>query len=39
MEAFFVVALAVAVLAVGAVALVVLRRMKRNMDPTDSQER
>ena len=39
MEAFFVVVLAVAMLGVGLVALMVLRRMKKKMDPTDSQER
>jgi hypothetical protein len=37
MEAFFVVVLAVTVLGVGAVALVALRRMRSNMDPTDPQ--
>ena len=39
MEAFFVVVLAAAVLGVGAVALVALRRLRSKMDPTDSQER
>jgi len=39
MEAFFVVVLAATVLAVGALALVGLRRMRRNMNPTDPQER
>ena len=39
MEAFFVVVLAAAVLAVGAIALVGLRRLKRNMNPPDTQER
>ena len=38
MEAFFVVVLAVAILGVGVVALVVLRRMRKKMDPTDLQE-
>jgi hypothetical protein len=39
MEAFFVVVLAAAVLGVGAVALTVLLRMRKKMDPADSQER
>ncbi len=39
MEAFFVVVLAVAILSIGVLALVVLRRMKRHMTPTDPQER
>ena len=39
MEAFFVVVVAVTVLGVGVVALVTLRRMRRNMNPTDNQER
>ena len=39
MEAFFVVVLAVAMLGVGLVALMVLRWMKKKMDPTDFQER
>jgi hypothetical protein len=39
MEAFFVVVLAAAVLGVGVLALVVLRRMKHRIDPTDPQER
>ena len=39
MEAFFVVVIAVAVLAVGGVALVVLRRLKSHMEPTEPQER
>ena len=39
MEAFFVVVLAVAMLGVGLAALMVLRRMKKKMDPTDFQER
>lgn len=39
MEAFFVVVLAASVLAVGVVALLALLRLKRKMDPTDSQER
>ena len=38
MEAFFVV-LAAAILGVGLVALMALRRMKKKMDPTDRQER
>ncbi len=38
MEAFVVVVLAVAMLGVGLVALLVLRRMKKKMDPTDFQE-
>lgn len=39
MEAFFVVVLAATMLGVGAVALMVLLRLKKKMDPTDSQER
>lgn len=39
MEAFVVVVLAVTVLGVGAIALVGLRRLKKTLDPTDSQER
>ena len=39
MEAFYVVVLAVAVLGVGVLALIVLSRMRKKMDPTDSQER
>ncbi len=39
MDAFFVVVIAAAVLAVGVVALLALRRLKQTMDPTDSQER
>ena len=39
MEAFFVVLLAAAMLGVGAVALLVLRRLNRMTDPNDSQER
>jgi hypothetical protein len=39
MEAFFVVVLAATVLGVGALALMVLLRLKKKMDPTDSQER
>ena len=39
MEAFFVVVLAAAVLGVGVVALLVLLRAKRKMDPPDIQER
>jgi hypothetical protein len=39
METFFVVAIAVAVLGVGAVALVALRRLKKQMDPPEPQER
>jgi hypothetical protein len=39
MEAFFVVVIAVAILGVGGVALVVLRRLKQHMDPVDPQER
>ncbi len=39
MDAFFVVVLAVAMLGVGLVALMVLRWMKKKMDPTDFQER
>ena len=39
MEAFFVVVVAVTVLAVGLGALVTLRRMRRNMNSTDNQER
>jgi NADH:ubiquinone oxidoreductase subunit K len=39
MEALFVVVLAAAMLGVGLVALMVLRRMRKKMDPTDFQER
>ncbi len=39
MEAFFVVVLAAAVLGVGAIALVALRRLRSNMNPRDPQER
>ena len=39
MEAFYVVVLAAAVLGVGVLALIVLSRMRKKMDPTDSQER
>ena len=39
MEAFFVVVLATAILGVGVVALLVLLRAKRKMDPPDTQER
>ena len=39
MDVFFVVVLALAALAVGVTALVVALRLKRHMDPTDSQER
>jgi hypothetical protein len=39
MEAFFVVVVAVTVLAFGLGALVTLRRMRRTMNPTDDQER
>jgi hypothetical protein len=39
MEAVFVVVLAAAVLGVGVVALMVLSRMRKKMDPPDSQER
>jgi hypothetical protein len=39
MEAFFVVVLAAAVLGVGVLALIVLSRMRKQMNPTDSQER
>jgi hypothetical protein len=38
MEAFFVVVLAAGLLSVGVLALVVLLRMMKQMDPTDSQE-
>lgn len=38
MDDFFVVVLAAAVLAVGVVALLALLRMRRTMDPADSQE-
>ena len=38
MEAFFVVVLAAAVLAVGVIALLSLRRMRNRMDPTDTKE-
>jgi hypothetical protein len=37
MEAFVVVVLAVAVLGIGLIALLVLRRMRRTMDPADSR--
>ena len=36
MEAFFVVVLAATVLGVGLIALLGLRRMRSNMDPTDT---
>jgi hypothetical protein len=36
MEAFFVVVLAVTVLGVGVIALLGLRRMRSNMDPTET---
>ena len=39
MEAFFVVVLAAAILGVGLVALLAVRRMKQKMNPTDFQER
>ena len=39
MEAFFVVVLVVAILSVGGLALVLLRRTKKQMDPTDPLER
>ena len=39
MEAFFVVVLAAALLGVGLVALMTLRRMRKKMNPTDFQER
>ncbi len=39
MEAFFVVVLVAAVLVVGGVALVALRRLKHHVDPADPQER
>jgi hypothetical protein len=39
MEAFFVVVLTAAVLGVGVAALLVLKRVKNTIDPTDSQER
>jgi hypothetical protein len=39
MEAFFVVVVAAAILGVGVVALMVLLRLRRRMDPTDPQER
>ncbi len=39
MEAFFVVVLVAAMVAVGVVALMALHRMKNKMDPTDPQER
>ena len=39
MEAFFVVVVAAAILAVGVVALMALLRLKGRMDPTDPQER
>jgi hypothetical protein len=38
MEAYFVVVIAAGMLGVGLVALMVLRRMSRKMDPTDLQE-
>ena len=38
MEAFFVVVLAVGLLYVGVLALVVLRRMRNQMNPIESQE-
>ena len=38
MEAFFVVAVAVTVLAVGVLALLALRRLNRHMEPNDPQE-
>jgi hypothetical protein len=38
MEAFFVVVVAVAVLAVGVLALLALRRLKSRMAPNDPQE-
>ena len=38
MEAFFVVVLAVAILGVGLVALVALRRLKQELDPPEVQE-
>jgi hypothetical protein len=38
MEAFFVAVIAVAVLGVGILALVVLLRMKKKIDPADPQE-
>ena len=39
MEAFYVVVLAIAVLGVGAVALMALSRMRKKMDRPDPQER
>ena len=39
MEAFFVVVIAVAILGVGGVALLALRRLKSHMNPTEPQER
>ena len=39
MDVFFVVVLALAALAIGVTALLVVLRLKRQMDPTDSQER
>ncbi len=39
MEAFYVVVLAAAVLGVGVLALIALSRMRKKMNPTDSQER
>ena len=39
MDVFFVVVLALAALAVGVTALLAVLRLKRHMDPTDSQER
>ncbi|MCW2762615.1 MAG: hypothetical protein JWR85_2816 [Marmoricola sp.] len=38
MEAFFVAVIAVAVLGVGILALFVLLRMKKKIDPSDTQE-
>ena len=38
MEAFFVVVVAVAVLAVGVLALLLLRRLNRHMEPNHPQE-
>lgn len=39
MEAFFVVVLAAALLGVGGLALMVLLRTKKKMDPTEPEER
>lgn len=39
MDAFFVVVLALAALAIGVTALLTVLRLKRHLDPTDSQER